>query len=110
MRYRAESRSAASLAPVALLLSVAVTLGYVESVALPPLPVPGLRLGLANVAVLLALGTFGVRAAVMVSLGRVFLVALALGTLGSPSFVLSLGGAIAALALMALLSKAGRTF
>jgi heptaprenyl diphosphate synthase len=77
---------------------------------LPPLPVPGLRLGLANIAVVVALAAFGLRAAAMVSLGRVLLVALALGTLGSPSFVLALGGAVASLALMALLSRAGRTF
>jgi heptaprenyl diphosphate synthase len=110
MRFRADHRSAAYLAPVALLLSVAVILGYVESVVLPPLPVPGLRLGLANIAVVVALATFGLRAAAIVSLGRVFLVALALGTLGSPSFVLALGGAVAALVLMALLSRAGSTF
>jgi heptaprenyl diphosphate synthase len=94
----------------AVLLAAAAVLGYLESVVLPPLPLPGVRIGLANIVVVFALATLGPRAAGMVSFGRVFLVALAAGTLGGPSFVLSLGGACAALVVMVALASAGSRF
>lgn len=94
----------------ALLLAVAAVLGYLESVLVPPLPIPGLRIGLANVAVVFALATLGPRAAVTVSLGRVFVVALATGSLASPVFALSFGGALAALVVMVALASAGSHF
>ncbi|MDF1541644.1 MAG: Gx transporter family protein [Anaerosomatales bacterium] len=110
MRSPARQSSAHRLAAGALLLACAALLGYLESVLLPPLPVPGLRLGLANIAIVLALAMHGPRVAAVVSLGRVLVVALATGTLGGPAFLLSLAGAYAALAAMVLLACAGPTF
>ncbi|HET6498858.1 MAG TPA: Gx transporter family protein [Coriobacteriia bacterium] len=109
MRSRADT-SASHVLPAAVLLAIAVVIGYAESVLLPPLPVPGIRLGLANVAVIVALATIGVSAAVTVSIGRVVLVALATGTLGGPVFALSLAGAFASLLAMESLRRAGGRF
>lgn len=97
-------------APVALLLALAAVIGYLETVLLTPLPIPGLRLGLANVAVIVTLSRFGPRAAALVSLGRVVLVALVAGTLATPTFLLSAGGACASLVVMIALSSAGSVF
>lgn len=106
----ADRSAAQRIASTAVLLALAAVLGYLESVVLPPLPVPGLRVGLANIVVVFALATHGPRVAGIVSIGRVFVVALAAGTLGGPSFLLSLGGALAALAVMIVLASAGPLF
>lgn len=110
MRSHGDRHRAGEVAPVALLLALAVVLGYIEAVVLPPLPVPGLRMGLANIAVVVALAAFGPRAAALVSLGRVVLVALAAGSLAGPTFALSLGGALMALAAMLAVHAAGQAF
>ncbi len=110
MRSRGDRYRPGEIVPVALLLAMAVVLGYLEAVTLPPLPVPGLRMGLANIAVVVALASFGPRGAAIVSMGRVALVALATGSLAGPTFALSLGGALAALAAMLAVYAAGETF
>lgn len=110
MRSPADDNAARRLAATAVLLATACVLGYLESVIMPPLPLPGVRLGLANIAVVIALAVHGPRTAAVVSLGRVLLVALATGTLGGPAFLLSLSGAVAALAAMVLLASTGPGF
>lgn len=105
MRSRASARRVAF---EAALVALAVTLGLVETLIVPPLPVPGLRLGLANLAVLLALRTGGAGCAARVSLVRVALVGMAAGTILGPTGVLSLAGALASLVAMALVARLGR--
>ena len=87
------------------LLALACVLGLVES-ALPPLvAVPWLRVGLANIAVLVALLLIGTRTAAVVSLGRVGLLGLFTGSLASPAFGISVAGAGCALAAMWLVAR-----
>lgn len=81
---------------LAWLAAFAVALHLLEA-ALPPL-IPGIKPGLANVITVGALCLWGWRTAVMVTLLRVLVGAIFLGTLLSPAFWLSLGGALAALA------------
>lgn len=84
----------------AVLLAVACVLALVES-ALPPLPVlPWLRLGLANIAVVVALAVVGGRTAWAVSIGKTVIVGLATGSLFSPAFAMSFAGAVASLSAM----------
>lgn len=88
------------IALTAALLAVACVLGLLEA-ALPAIPLaPWLRLGLANVAVVVALAVSGPKAAAVVSVGRVGIVGLATGSLFSPAFAMSAAGALAALAAM----------
>ncbi len=108
MRYR--GRPSATVALTAVLLALATCLGYVESVLLPGLPVPGARIGIANIAVLLALVTMGPARAAVVSIGRVVLVGLATGTFAGPAFLLALVGAVAALLAMDAIRRAGERF
>ena len=87
------------------LLAVACVLGLVES-ALPPLAViPWLRVGIANIAVLVALLLVDARTAAVVSLGRVGLIGLFTGSLASPAFGISMAGAMCALAAMWLVAR-----
>ncbi len=109
MRSAAELRTA-RLARSAALLAMASSLGLVESLWLPALPLPGMRLGLANLAVILALVTLGPVEALGVSLGRVVVVGLATGTLFGPVTALSLAGACAAWVAMVLVRSRGPAF
>lgn len=62
-----------------------------------PSPVPGVKLGLANIVTLIVLLRHGWRPAVAVTLLRIALSSIVLGTLFSPTFWLSLAGGLAAL-------------
>lgn len=85
---------------VAALAALAITIQVAEA-ALPS-PLPGVKPGLANVITLLVLLQMGWRAAAQVALLRVLGASLLLGTFGSPAFVLSLSGALAAVAAMGI--------
>ena len=71
---------------------------------IPPLvAIPGVKLGLANIAVIFALYRFGAREAAAVSALRVFLVALLFGSFVSALY--SIAGAILSFAVMLLLRR-----
>ena len=72
---------------------------------LPSLPVPGVRIGLANVAIVIALVTLGGRWCITISLMRVVVVGLATGTLLGPVGMLSAAGGAAAAGAMFLLAR-----
>lgn len=79
------------LAACALLAAVALVFGYVEALVPLPVPVPGVKLGLGNVAVLCALAAFGPGPAALVALVKVVASAL---LFGNPAvFAYSLAGA-----------------
>lgn len=82
------------LARVSLLCACALVLSYLETMILLPVAVPGIKLGLANVAVVVALYTLDAKSAGAVALVKVF----ASGFLfGSPMMlVYSLGGTVLA--------------
>ncbi len=87
----------------ALLASVALLMGYVESLFPLPLPLPGARLGLGNAVVLLALLTMGWKQAAAILAVKVALSALLFGT--PVSLLYAATGGTLALAGMALLGK-----
>lgn len=91
------------LATLAVAVSVAMILSFIESRLPTFIPVPGVKLGLANVAVIFALYKLGEGNAVIVSLVRVTLSAL---LFGSPlSLVYSLAGAALSLLSMIFLKR-----
>lgn len=83
---------------VALLAALAVTIHVIESAF--PSPLPGIKPGLANVITLFAFIQYGWKTALQVSLLRVVISSLLLGTFLSPTFLLSFSGA--SLSLLAL--------
>lgn len=101
--YSADFLAVQRLARVALLSAIALILSYVETMIPLPTALPGVKLGLANVAVVVALFGFDVRTAFFVALVKV----LAAGFLfGSPvMLVYSLGGTVLAFACMALMKQ-----
>ena len=89
-----EDRRIARHAAAAIVLTVAE--------AAIPLPLPGVKPGLANIVTLVVLARWGWREAVWVSLLRVFAGSLLLGQFLAPGFFLSLSGAIASLLVLGL--------
>lgn len=79
----------------------AAALGLTLLEAAIPSPLPGVKPGLANIITLVVLAHFGWRSAAWVTLLRVIAGSLLLGTFLSPTFMLSLSGAIASLAMLA---------
>ena len=92
------------LTTMAFLTAVAMILSYVEAL-LPAIAIPGVKMGLANIAVVFALYRLGWREAVAVSLVRVVLMALLFTGVGPMLY--SLAGAALSLVLMGLMKKSG---
>ena len=80
------------------LASRALGLSLAEAVS--PSPLPGVKPGLANLVVLVALERHGWRVAAWVSLIRVFAASLLFGNFLAPGFWLALAGALASLAVL----------
>lgn len=91
------------LTTLAICISLALVLSYLESLIPAFVPIPGIKLGLANIAVIFLLYRMGAMAAVCVSALRVALLAL---LFGSPvSMIYSAAGALLSFAVMLLLGK-----
>jgi len=88
---------------IAWLTALAITIHVVEG-GFPAL-LPGLKPGLANVVTIAVLIRFGWSSAAWVSLLRVLMGSLILGTFLSPTFILSLTGALCSIAILALASQ-----
>ncbi len=86
---------------IASLTALAIAIHVVES-SIPSI-IPGIKPGLSNVIILICLFTFGFKVAAQVSLLRVFIVSLLIGTFLSPTFILSLTGAISSLFSIAII-------
>ena len=80
-------------------LALALILSYVELFLPLPVAIPGVKVGLANLAVVILLYREGVRGAGMVSVLRVLLSSLLFGT--GVSLAYSMAGAVLSLAVMA---------
>ncbi len=86
---------------LSIFVASSMILSYVES-TLPPLfpQIPGIKIGLANIVVLLTLYLFSWKEALLVSLVRVFAMTLVFGNF--ISFIYSLSGAVVSLLVMSL--------
>ena len=96
---------ASKVAQYGLITALALVLSYLESL-LPPLGVPGMKLGLPNLAIVFALYRLSFKDACVISLVRVALAALLFGN--GASLAYSAAGAALSLALMGLLHKTGK--
>ena len=88
---------------LALTVSFALILSFIESRIPAFVAIPGVKVGLANIAVIFTLYKFGIKEAVAVSAVRVILVSM---LFGSPvSFIYSFTGAVLSLLVMFVLKK-----
>lgn len=86
-------------------LGIGLVLHLVESLFPPPLPLPGVKLGLANIVTLIVLFLGSIREAFLVSLFRILLGSLLGGTFLQIGFFLSLGGGFAGFLTMVVAKK-----
>jgi heptaprenyl diphosphate synthase len=91
------------IATYGLLVALAFILSYIESLFPLPLPVPGIKLGLANLVVITALYSMGGKEAFSLSIIRIILVGF---TFGSPSMMIfSLAGGLLSWLMMTVMKK-----
>ncbi|MBO5316434.1 MAG: Gx transporter family protein [Clostridia bacterium] len=93
------------LTTLSLLISVAMVLSYIESLIPAFVAVPGVKVGLSNIATVFALYTLGAPGAVAISVIRVFLSSLLFGNFAM--MIYSLAGAALALTFMILIKATG---
>ena len=86
-----------------MLASVALVMGYIESIIPIPYPVYGMKIGLANIVIVWVLYAINIKAAGTISLVRILLAGFLFGNLYS--IIFSLAGAGLSLAIMWLLKK-----
>jgi heptaprenyl diphosphate synthase len=88
---------------LAVLITFAIVIHTVEAALPVPMPVPGVRLGLANIITLLTLILFGLRSGLLVAVLRTVLGSLFVGGLFGFGFWLSFSAGITSCLVMALL-------
>lgn len=86
-----------------MLTALAFILSYVESLVPVTLGIPGVKLGLANLVVVIALYTLDLKGAFVISVVRIVLSGLTFG--GLFSMLYSLAGGLFSFAVMAILSR-----
>lgn len=91
------------LATTAVLVSLALILSFVESRIPAFFPIPGIKLGLANIVTLFALYRLGIKDAIYISALRVSLASILFGTV--PSFLYAAAGGALSLTVMIIVKK-----
>lgn len=94
---------------LAILIAGAIVIGVLETF-IPSIGIPGVKLGLSNIVILIVLYELGIWEAALVSLSRVLIVSLIRGTFLSMGFVMSLSGAVLSLGIMILFYLVIRKF
>ncbi len=89
-----------------LFAALAILMGYVEMLIPIPVPIPGVKLGLANVIIIIMMYFMDSKSAFFVSIIRVLLSGLLFA--GFAGLLYSLAGAVCSFAVMALLKKTGK--
>lgn len=96
-------KTAQWVATYGMLIGLAFIFSYIEAVIPIPIPVPGVKLGLANLVVIVGLYTVGIKGTIAVSLVRIVLVGFTFGN--ASSMIYSLAGGTLSLILMILFRK-----
>lgn len=86
-----------------MLTSLALIAGYIETLIPIPIPIPGVKLGLANLIILIVLKLYGVREGLLVNILRILLAGFLFGSFST--ILYSLAGGLFSFAVMALLLK-----
>ena len=88
---------------LAMMITFAIVLSYVESKIPAFVAIPGVKVGLANIVVIFVLYKLGMKEAIIISGVRVFIISMLFGN--PVSMIYSISGAILSLAVMFLLKK-----
>ena len=88
---------------LAMMITFAIVLSYIESRIPAFVAIPGVKVGLANIVVIFVLYRFGLKEAIVISGVRVFIISLLFGN--TVSLIYSISGAFLSLAVMFALKK-----
>jgi heptaprenyl diphosphate synthase len=91
---------------VTMLMAMSIVFHLVEPVL--PIPVPGVKLGLANILGLIALMLYGIKTMYAVNVSRVLIASLLRGILFGTGFWVSLSGVLISTTIVALLYKTNK--
>ncbi|MBS5852228.1 MAG: Gx transporter family protein [Bacilli bacterium] len=91
------------IAMMAILIALSFVLSYVDSLIVLPFGIPGIKLGIANIAIIYTLYKIGAKEAIVVSILRLVLSSILFGSV--LTFLYSLVGAVLSLSLMIILKK-----
>ena len=94
-----------TIATAAVLASLALIFSYIEFLIPLSLGLPGIKLGLANIVIVVALYRLGTRTALLVNVTRILLAAALFGSVFSALY--SLAGGLISFAAMAALKRTG---
>lgn len=94
------------IAIIAIFISLALILSYVDSLIPIHVMIPGIKIGLANVIIIFSLYMLDSKAAIFISLIRVILSSVLFGSI--LTFAYSMTGAILSIAVMILLKNIGK--
>ncbi|MCC8128290.1 MAG: Gx transporter family protein [Clostridiales bacterium] len=97
--------TARTIALYGMLIALAFVFSYIEAMIPIPLPVPGVKLGLANLVNVVGLYTVGIAGTIAVGLVRIVLVGFTFGN--TFSMLYGLAGGILSLAVMVAVKKTG---
>lgn len=89
------------IALLGVLLAMTIVIAIAESF-IPSFTIPGIKLGFANIVILLTLYEVGIKESIFINLVRVLVVSLVRGTFLSMGFFMSLTGAVFSLGIMIL--------
>ena len=95
-----------TISTVAMASTLALILSYIESLVPLSFAVPGIKMGLANIAIVFVLYRLGEKEAIAVSLIRLFWVAVLFGSF--MTFLYSLAGAALSMTVMIILKRSGK--
>lgn len=99
-------KKAITVALYGLLTALAMVLSFVETLIPIPIPIPGVKLGLANLVTVVGLYLIGIPGTIAVTLVRIVLVGF---SFGNPySMIYGLSGSFLSLFVMAILKKTGK--
>ena len=87
------------IALLGILTTATIIIAVIESF-IPSIGIPGVKLGLANIMILIILYELGILDAILVNLSRVLLVGIIRGTIFTMGFLMSLTGAVMSLGIM----------
>ena len=98
-----KNNSAKRVATVAILIAVAFVLSWIELILSITMPIPGIKIGLANLAILFTMYYCGEKEAFMVLVGRLVLNAVLFGNVNS--LIYSVAGGLLSFVIMAICKK-----
>ena len=106
MRSLTETKGSARIAACGVLTALALIFSYIEFLVPLPIAIPGIKLGLANIVVLVCLYLLGEKYAFLINCTRIALAALLFGSVFSALYALA--GGLVSFAVMALLKRTDR--